>query len=70
LQNKRRPSLQCATVKIPFSGESALRTELRTFVEYLRGGPAPPTTAREGAAVVEALLELRQMAGIADPLPD
>jgi len=65
-----RCSPQCVTVKIPFSGESALRTELRTFVEYLRGGPPPPTTAREGAAVVEALLELRRMAGIADPLPD
>jgi predicted dehydrogenase len=65
-----RSSPQCVTVKIPFSGESALRTELRTFVEYLRGGPPPPTTAREGAAVVEALLELRRMAGIADPLPD
>ena len=70
LHKGNRSSAQSATVKIPFSGESALRTELRTFVEYLRGGPRPPTTAREGAAVVEALLELRRMAGIADPLPD
>jgi len=70
LHKGNRSSPQCATEKIPFSGESALRTELRTFVEYLRGGPPPPTTAREGAAVVEALLELRRMAGIADPLPD
>jgi len=65
-----RSSSECAIVKIPFSGDSALRTELQTFVEYLRGGPPPPTTAREGAAVVEALLELRRIAGIADPLPD
>jgi predicted dehydrogenase len=65
-----RSSPQCATEKIPFSGESALRTELRTFVEYLRGGPPPPTTAREGAAVVEALVQLRRIAGIADPLLD
>jgi predicted dehydrogenase len=65
-----RSSPQSATVKIPFVGESALRTELRTFVEYLRGGPPPPTTAREGAAVVEALLKLRRIAGIADPLLD
>ncbi len=70
LHKGNRSSAQSATVKIPFSGESALRTELRTFVEHLRGGPPPPTTAREGAAVVEALLELRRMAGIADPLPD
>ena len=70
LHKGNRSSAQSATVKIPFSGESALRTELRTFVEYLRGGPRPPTTAREGAAIVEALLELRRMAGIADPLPD
>ena len=70
LHKGNRSSPQCATVRIPFSGESALRTELRIFVEYLRGGPPPPTTAREGAAVVEALLELRRMAGIADPLPD
>ena len=69
LHKGNRSSAQSATVKIPFSGESALRTELRTFVEHLRGGPPPPTTAREGAAVVEALLELRRMAGIADPSP-
>ena len=65
-----RSSSQCVTVKIPVSGESALRKELRTFVEYLQGGPPPPTTAREGAAVVEALLKLRRMAGIADSSPD
>ena len=70
LHKGNRSSPQCATVRIPFSGESALRTELGTFVEYLRGGPPPPTTAREGAAVVEALLELRRLAGIADPLPE
>jgi predicted dehydrogenase len=69
LYEGNRFSQQCATVKIPVSGESALRTELRTFVEHLQGGPPPPTTAREGAAVVEALVELRRIAGIADPLP-
>ncbi len=69
LHEGNRSSSQCVTVKIPFSGESALRMELRTFIEYLQGGPPPPTTAREGAAVVEALLELRRIAGIADPSP-
>jgi len=69
LHEGNRSSSKCVTVKFPVSGESALRTELRTFVEYLRGGPPPPTTAREGAAVVEALVELRRIAGIADPLP-
>jgi len=69
LHKGNRSSPQCATERISFSGESALRTELRTFVDLLRGGPPPPTTAREGAAVVETLVELRRMAGIADPLP-
>ena len=70
LHEGNRSSAQCVTTKIPFSGDSALRAELRTFVDYLGGGPPPPTAAREGAAVVEALLELRRLAGIADPLPD
>ena len=69
LHEGNRSSPQSVSVKIPVAGDSALRTELRVFVEQLRGGPPPPTTAREGAAVVEALVELRRMAGIADPLP-
>lgn len=45
-------------------GEPALLAELRTFVNYLRGGPPPPTDAREGLAVVKAVAELRKLAGV------
>lgn len=46
-------------------GEPALLAEMRAFVDYLRGGPAPPTDAREGLAVVEAVEALRRLAGLA-----
>jgi len=50
----------------PFDTEPPLLKELRLFVEHLRGGAAPPTTAREGALVVERLEALRAAAGIPD----
>ncbi len=45
-------------------GEPALLAEIRSFVDYLRGGPPPPTDAREGLAVVKAVAELRKLAGV------
>ncbi|MEX2127596.1 MAG: Gfo/Idh/MocA family oxidoreductase [Xanthobacteraceae bacterium] len=48
----------------PISGESALIRELTVFVQYLRGGPPPPTDAHEGLAVVNAVAALRRLAEI------
>jgi predicted dehydrogenase len=48
----------------PVSTELPLLRELRAFVEHLRGGPPPRSAAREGAAIVRALAELRTLAGI------
>lgn len=42
-----------------------LEAELRCFLDYLRSGPAPMSSAAEGLAVVEALVELRRLAGFA-----
>ncbi|MDZ7736275.1 MAG: glycosyltransferase [Gammaproteobacteria bacterium] len=38
-----------------FDNTPPLRRELEVFVEHLHGGPAPPTGADEGAAVVEMI---------------
>ena len=46
-------------------GELPLLAELRAFVEHLRGGPAPKSSAAEGAAIVRTLAELRRLAGAA-----
>ncbi|MGZ8708554.1 MAG: Gfo/Idh/MocA family protein [Gaiellaceae bacterium] len=51
--------------RIDARGELPLLAELRAFVGHLRGGPAPRSSAAEGAAVVEAIAELRQLAGAA-----
>lgn len=54
------PSVQ----RRPYQREPALRIELRTFVEHLRGGPPPKSSAAEGLAVVEAITQLRTLAGL------
>jgi predicted dehydrogenase len=46
------------------SGELPLLRELRTFVEHLDGGPGPVSSAADGAAIVEAISELRALAGL------
>jgi predicted dehydrogenase len=51
--------------RIDTPGELPLLAELRAFVEHLRGGPAPRSSAAEGAAIVAALRELRRLAGAA-----
>ena len=43
------------------SGELPLLGELRAFVEHLRGGPEPRSSAEEGALVVERIHELRAL---------
>jgi predicted dehydrogenase len=49
----------------PISTESPLLRELRVFRDHLKGKPAPPTTAKEGADVVSALAGLRMLAAVA-----
>lgn len=49
----------------PIGDEMPLLEELRAFVGHLRGGPPPRSSAEEGAAVVEAIGQLRALAGIA-----
>jgi predicted dehydrogenase len=44
------------------STEMPLLRELRAFVEHLNGGPAPRSSAAEGAAIVACIAELRSLA--------
>jgi predicted dehydrogenase len=44
--------------------ELPLERELRAFLDHLRGGPPPRSSAREGLATVRAIGELRRLAGI------
>jgi predicted dehydrogenase len=51
--------------RIETPGELPLLAELRAFVDHLRGGPAPKSSAEEGATIVRTLAELRRLAGSA-----
>jgi predicted dehydrogenase len=51
----------------PIDAEWPLRRELRSFVEHLRGGPPPRSSAAEGVAIVRRVAELRDLAGLAEP---
>jgi predicted dehydrogenase len=48
----------------PISNELPLERELRAFVEHLRGGPPPLSSAADGAAEVAAIGRLRELAGL------
>ena len=48
----------------PLSAEPPLRRELRTFVAHLGGGPPPKSSGSDGAACVQALQQLRALAGL------
>lgn len=48
----------------PISQEFPLLRELRAFVEHLRGGPAPRSSAAEGALIVSTIADLRALAGL------
>jgi len=50
--------------KRSFISESPLLRELRSFLEFLQGGPPPRSSAAEGLAVVSAISQLRSLAGI------
>lgn len=51
---------------LAISTELPLLRELRTFVTHLSGGPAPRSSAAEGARIAATVARLRQMAGIDD----
>jgi predicted dehydrogenase len=49
---------------LPISNEMPLLAELRAFVEHVRGGPPPRSSAEEGAAIVQAVATFRSLAGL------
>lgn len=63
-RNRRsQPGLPVAD-RLPISKEFPLRRELRAFVGHLRGGPAPRSSAVEGAGIVSTICHLRTLAGV------
>jgi predicted dehydrogenase len=46
-------------------GELPLVAELRAFTRHLRGGPPPRTSAADAVVVVDAIVRLRELAGLA-----
>jgi predicted dehydrogenase len=59
----RSPAVEPEEERIETPGELPLLAQLRAFVEHVRGGPPPRSSAAEGAAIVAALGELRALAG-------
>ena len=50
-------------VDLPTPGELPLLAELRCFLEHLRGGPAPRTSANDATTIVETIATIRTMIG-------
>jgi predicted dehydrogenase len=50
----------------PVSGEMPLKRELHAFLEHLRGGPPPRSSAKEGLLIVERVAAARRLAGLGD----
>lgn len=48
--------------RIEASGELPLLAELRAFLRFVEGGPAPKSSVAEGAAAVKAIVDLRALA--------
>ena len=46
------------------STELPLLRELRAFIEHIRGGPPPRSSAREAVEIVRRIAELRELAGV------
>ncbi|MCX7286828.1 MAG: Gfo/Idh/MocA family oxidoreductase [Rhodobacterales bacterium] len=53
--------------RLPIASGMPLLAELRCFVDHLRGGPPPKSTASEAALVVRRIAEIRAMAGLDQP---
>jgi predicted dehydrogenase len=58
------PERGAAPERRPVDPEWPLLRELRTFVEHVRGGPPPRSSAAEHLEIVERLAELRALAGL------
>ncbi len=58
----RRPGAT-ETKKIPAPTEMPLLAELRSFLDHVRGGPPPKSTAAEALLFVRRVAEMREMAG-------
>lgn len=50
----------------PITVAPALNNQLACFIDHLNGGPTPPTSIDEGVEVVDAVMQLRILAGLAD----
>jgi predicted dehydrogenase len=50
--------------QIPTPGELPLLSELRTFLTYLNGGPAPKSNAQEAFAIVQGVESAQELAGL------
>lgn len=48
----------------PIAQDMPLRLELEAFVDHVRGGPPPKSSAAEAVAIVEAVEDLRALAGL------
>ncbi|MEO5326080.1 Gfo/Idh/MocA family oxidoreductase [Mesorhizobium sp. CC13] len=51
-------------IKVPITTDMPLKAELAAFLSHLRGGPAPMSSAMEGALIVERVCDIRRMAGL------
>jgi predicted dehydrogenase len=56
------PGGEVRSLAVP--NEMPLLAELRTFLAYLSGGPAPKSSAAEGLLVVERIASVRALAGL------
>ncbi|MEQ1873069.1 MAG: Gfo/Idh/MocA family oxidoreductase [Ilumatobacteraceae bacterium] len=52
------------SITVPLADDMPLMRELAAFVDHLTDGPAPRSSAAEGAEAVERIAELRALAGI------
>lgn len=57
-----RSTADASVEKLPFLQEMPLLAELKAFVNHVAGGPAPKSSARQGAEIVGCIEQLRNMA--------
>jgi predicted dehydrogenase len=55
---------EARTTRRPISVEMPLLAELAAFLDHLRGGPPPRSSAAEAAQSVETIAAIRRLAGI------
>lgn len=58
-----------AVERRPLAGEQPLLAELRAFVEHIRGGPPPLSSAADGVVIVEAVERIVELARPAAEVP-